>query len=238
MIYILMFVSVISLLGTLLGSSIGLLITKPSAKMLGSMLGFAGGLMLAVVAFDLIPECIKIWSFKYTLVAAVSGSALIAFFDRFLNRKKVYANKHMQAAIITSLGLMLHNFPEGIIMGCSFFVGGSLGIKMCILIAIHDIPEGIAVAAPMMASKINPLKIFFYTAVTAMPTAVGAALGLYIGGVSKNVLGVSLGLASGIMLYVVCGKMFSEAMEFWPGLATTLSILAGFFLGLVMCTVI
>lgn len=238
MIFILLFVSVVSLLGTLLGSSIGIFIRKPSNKMLGSILGFAGGLMLAVVVFDLIPECIKMWGFPYTLMAAIFGSITIAFFDKLLNKTKVYTNEHMQVAIITSLGLMLHNFPEGIIMGCGFFVGGSLGIKMCVLIAVHDIPEGIAVAAPMVASKIDPLKIFGYTAITALPTAIGAALGIYIGGVSENLLGISLGLASGIMLYVVCGKMLPEASKFWSGLATTLGILLGFFIGLVICTVI
>lgn len=237
MIFILLFVSVISLLGTLIGSSVGLLISKPSNRLLGALLGFSGGLMLAIVVFDLMPECIKKWNFKSTLFTIVLGIIIIAVSDRILNKKRIFSNKHMQVAVITAAGLMLHNFPEGIIMGCGFFLGGSLGIRMCILIAVHDIPEGIAVAAPMVASRIDPLKIFVYTAITAIPTAFGAAIGIFIGGISANILGTSLGLASGIMLYVVCGKMMPEAVKLWYGLSTTLSILTGFLLGLVMCNI-
>lgn len=237
MIFILMFISVISLLGTLIGSSIGLLISKPSNRLLGALLGFSGGLMLAIVVFDLIPECTEKWNFMSTLSTIIFGIIIIAFSDRILNKKNIFSNKHMQVAVITAAGLMLHNFPEGIIMGCGFFLGGTLGTRMCILIAVHDIPEGVAVAAPMVASKIDPLKIFVYTAITAIPTAFGAAIGIFIGGISASVLGISLGLASGIMLYVVCGKMLPEAIKLWYGLSTTLSILAGFLIGLVMCSI-
>lgn len=237
-IIILMFVSTVSLLGTLIGSSIGLLIRNPSKRFLGALIGFAAGIMLAVVVFDLIPECIKKWNFSSTISTALLGIAIIAFTDKLTSGKKFNSNKNLQIAFLTAIGLMLHNFPEGIIMGCGFIVGGSLGIKMCILIAIHDIPEGIAVAAPMVASKIDPLKIFMYTAVTALPTALGAAMGIFIGGISQSVLGISLGLASGIMLYVVCGKMIPESNTIYSGITTTLGTLMGFLIGLAMCTVL
>ncbi|WP_010236201.1 ZIP family metal transporter [Clostridium arbusti] len=237
-IIILLFVSVISLLGTLIGSSVGLLIKNPSKRLLGALIGLAAGIMLSVVVFDLIPECIKKWNFASTIATSLIGIAIIAFTDKLTSKKGVDSNKHLQIALLTAIGLMLHNFPEGIIMGCGFIVGGSLGIKMCILIAVHDIPEGIAVAAPMVASKIDPLKIFIYTALTALPTAFGATMGIFIGGVSESVLGTSLGLASGIMLYVVCGKMIPEANTIYSGITTTLGILMGFLLGLAMCTVL
>lgn len=235
---ILMFVSVISLLGTLIGSSVGLLIKNPSKRLLGALIGFAAGIMLSVVVFDLIPECIKKWSLVSTIITALIGIAIIAFTDKLTSKKNVHSNKHLQIALLTAIGLMLHNFPEGVIMGCGFIVGGSLGIKMCILIAVHDIPEGMAVAAPMVASRIEPLKIFLYTALTALPTAFGATIGIFIGNISQSVMGTSLGLASGIMLYVVCGKMIPEANTIWSGVTTTLGVLMGFLLGLVMCTVL
>lgn len=236
-IIILMFLSVVSLLGTLIGSSIGLLIKKPSRRLLGVLIGFAAGIMLSVVVFDLIPECIKKWSFYSTIITIIIGIAIITFTDKLTSKGNKHSNKHLQIALLTAIGLMLHNFPEGIIMGCGFIVGGSLGVKMCILIAVHDIPEGIAVAAPMVASRVDPIKIFIYTALTALPTAFGATIGIFIGGISESVLGTSLGLASGIMLYVVCGKMIPEANAIWSGVTSTLGILLGFLLGLAMCTI-
>ena len=231
-----LFLSVVSLLGTLIGSALGLLIKNPSKRLLGAMIGFAAGLMLSVVVFDLIPECLKKWSFNNTIMSIIVGIIIIYFGDNLLNKKNICANKHLQVAILTAVGLMLHNFPEGIIMGCSFLVGGSLGVKMCILIAIHDVPEGLAVTAPMVASKINPVKIFIYTAITALPTAFGAAIGLFIGGISKAILGTSLGLASGIMIYVVFFGMIPEAMKLWGGRMSKVGILLGVLLGFTMCT--
>ncbi len=231
-----LFLSVVSLLGTLIGSALGLLIKNPSKRLLGAMIGFAAGLMLSVVVFDLIPECLKKWSFNNTIMSIIAGIIIIYFGDNLLNKKNICANKHLQVAILTAVGLMLHNFPEGIIMGCSFLVGGSLGVKMCILIAIHDVPEGLAVTAPMVASKINPVKIFIYTAITALPTAFGAAIGLFIGGISKAILGSSLGLASGIMIYVVFFGMIPEAMKLWGGRMSKMGILLGVLLGFTMCT--
>jgi ZIP family zinc transporter len=233
-----LFLSVVSLLGTLVGSALGLLIKKPSKRLLGSMIGFAAGLMFSVVVFDLIPECLNKWSFKNTFITMIMGIIIIYIVDNFLHEKKICSNKHLQVAMLTAAGLMMHNLPEGIIMGCSFVVGGSLGIKMCILIAIHDVPEGLAVTAPMLASNIDPLKIFLYTALTALPTAFGAAIGLFIGNISENVLGTSLGLASGIMLYVVCFSMIPEAIDISNSKWSRTGILLGILMGLVMCSVL
>ena len=202
------------------------------------MIGFAGGLMFSVVVFDLLPECIEKWNLINTIFAALLGIIIIATSDLFLSKKRFFSNEYSKVAILTAIGLMLHNFPEGIIMGCGFFAGSSLGFKMCILIAVHDIPEGMAVSAPMVASKVDKLKTFGYTAITALPTTIGAAIGLYIGSISEGVIGLSLGLASGIMLYVVCGKMLPQAMKLWEGIATTLAVLMGFFVGLIMCYVL
>lgn len=138
--------SIISLVGTAIGGLVGIMFKNPSEKALGSLLGFAGGLMLAVVVFDLIPEALTNWNFIYTIIFCILGIIFIAFVDKNMNNE--YIDEHKKMAIITALGLMLHNFPEGMIMGCGFAAGTNLGIKMSVVIAIHDIPEGMAVATP------------------------------------------------------------------------------------------
>ena len=235
-IYIVLIGGIVSLIGTMTGAFLGVIIRKPSNKLLGMIIGFAGGLMLSVVVFDLIPEALEKWNFIGTVIFCVLGIIVVSMVDNKMTINSM--DKHLKVAFMTALGLMIHNFPEGIIMGCGFAAGGALGIKMSIIIAIHDIPEGIAVAAPLIASKVKVAKILLYTFVTAFPTAIGTFIGAYIAGISVNVLGACLSFASGIMLYVVCGEMIPESSKLWDGITSTIGVLSGIIVGLIMVRIL
>lgn len=228
--------SIVSLLGTMIGALLGVSVKKPSKKLLGFIIGFAGGLMLSVVVFDLIPEAISKWSFLSTILFVILGVIIITIIDSKVNIDN--SNKHVKVAFMASLALMIHNFPEGIIVGCGFAAGSTLGIKMSIIIAIHDIPEGIAVAAPFVASKMKTSKILLYAFITAFPTAVGTFIGAYIANISSYMLGICLSVASGIMLYVVCGELIPESAKIWEGIVSTLGTLSGIILGLVIVQIL
>ncbi|MDD3223439.1 MAG: ZIP family metal transporter [Clostridium sp.] len=238
-IIITLFLCVVSLLGTLLGSALGLLFKKPTKGLMSVMIGLSGGLMMSVVVFDLLPESLLKTNFANVLGSIILGIAIIFFGDTILKgNKSVIKDATRQMALLTAVGLMIHNLPEGIIMGCGFAAGKSLGLKMCILISVHDIPEGLAVTAPMIVSGMDPLKTFLYTAVTALPTAVGVIIGIFVGNISQRILGLSLGLASGIMIYVVLFSMIPEAIKLKDGLEARFGILSGVMIGFIMCTVL
>jgi ZIP family zinc transporter len=230
--------SIVSLAGTMSGACLGAAVKRPTDRFLGIVVGFSGGLMLSIVMFDLIPEAINKWSFSGTLISAAGGIAIIFIIDYFYSAGTAGKNSRVRVAFLAAVGLMLHNFPEGIIMGCSFAASESLGLKMSLIIAVHDIPEGIAVSAPLMAARLKLSKILWYTLITALPTAAGVWVGACLGSVSDNVTGPCLSLASGIMLYVVCGEMLPEAVKLWKGAASTFGVLAGIFLGLIILEIL
>lgn len=232
--------SIVSLIGTMIGASLGIIVKRPSKKFLGAIIGFAGGLMLSIVVFDLIPEAMSSWSFIGTLFFCFLGIISIVIIDTKINinENKFKHNTHLKVAFMAALGLMLHNLPEGIIMGCGFASGQSLGLKMSLIIAIHDIPEGIAVSAPLMVSNVKIFKILLYAFLTAFPTAIGTWIGAYVGSISQNILGACLSFASGIMMYVVCGEMLPESNKLWDGVTSSIGILAGIMLGLIMTKII
>lgn len=235
---IVLFSSLISLIGTMTGASLGVLIKKPSSQLLSKLIGFAAGLMLSVVVFNLIPEAMLNLNFIGVIVILFLGSIFIFLLDNKLNFNDSGSDKYLKVALMTATGLMLHNFPEGIVMGCGFLQGGALGIKMSVIIAIHDIPEGIAVAAPLMASKVKPLKIMLYAFITALPTALGTVIGISIGEISPNVLGSCLAFAAGIMLYVVCGEMIPEASKLSIKGNNVIYIILGILVGLIFTKVL
>ncbi|KGM96267.1 zinc transporter [Clostridium novyi A str. 4552] len=239
LIFVVTVASIVSLLGTMIGASIGIIIKNPSKKVIGNINGLAAGLMLSVVMMDLIPESIEKVNVFYTVVFCILGICTIMLVDILTgSERKFFGNSSSKVAFMASIGLMIHNFPEGIIMGAGFLAYATLGIKMSIVIAIHDIPEGIAVAAPLMASKVKPFKIMLYAFITAFPTLLGSWLGLYIGNISKIVLAECLGVASGIMLYVVLGQMIPESFKKGEKIDVTVSSLCGVILGIVITNIL
>ncbi|MGH4051876.1 MAG: ZIP family metal transporter [Clostridium sp.] len=235
---IIIFSGVMALIGTMIGALLGVVINRPSKKFLGNILGFASGLMLSIVVFELIPDAIKKMGIFETLLFLILGIIIVVIIDRVSNLSSNLNSQYAKVAFMVAVGMMIHNFPEGLIMGFGFVNGDSLGLKMSLIIAIHDVPEGIAVAAPMMLSGIKGRKILFYAFLTALPTAIGAWLGIYIGSISMEILGGALAFASGVMLYVVYGEMIPQSRKLWPGTTSTLGILLGMIVGLFMTNMI
>lgn len=235
---IIIFTGIIALIGTVLGAFLGVVMNKPSRKLLGNIIGFASGLMLSIVVFELIPEATYKTGFLRTLFFLVLGIVIVVIIDKISSLSQNVNSEYTKVAFMVAIGIMLHNFPEGLIMGFGFVNGESLGLKMSIIIAIHDVPEGLAVAAPLMLSGVKSRKILFYAFLTALPTAIGAWIGIYIGSISIVILGNALAFASGVMLYVIYGEMVPQSKKLWAGTTSTLGILLGIILGLIMTNVI
>ena len=232
------FSAVVSLIGTMVGALIGVSLKNPTDKLLGILLSIATGIIISIIFLELIPDSIKHIGFFKSLIVIVIGIGIIYLIDFMLKLANNDASSskvsHTKVAILMALGLMMHNFPEGIIMGFGFVKGSGLGIKMSILISIHDIPEGIAMAAPLIAAGKKPFKILWYSFLVAFPTVIGAWLGIIMNNISSAFLGYSIALASGIMLYVAFGQMLPESNELNKGYINAMWIIVGVIFGFVM----
>ena len=135
--------------GTTLGGILGVTIKRNSNKFLGSILSFASGLMMAIICFDLIPEAMEISNIVNVILGIVFGIFVMIFCDvlvqkKFNNRviKGSNSNSLLKTGIIVSIGLAIHNFPEGLAIGSGFGASIKLGLSLAIAICLHDIPEG------------------------------------------------------------------------------------------------
>ncbi len=135
--------------GTTIGGILGIVIKKHSSKFLGFTLSFASGLMMAIICFDLIPEGLEIGSLGIMLVGILLGIIMMVFCDYMVQKKfSIKENKTfekeklLKTGIIVSIGLAIHNFPEGLAIGAGFKASIKLGLGLAIAICLHDIPEG------------------------------------------------------------------------------------------------
>ena len=130
-------------------------------------------------------------------------------------------NTLLATGIIVSIGLAIHNFPEGMVIGASYVnsdsttVFSGAGFFIAIVIGLHNIPEGMAVSVPLISGGTNKAKAVLLAALSGFPTVIGALFGYLIGSIDPIVLSMSLGFASGAMLYVVFGELLPESILVW-----------------------
>ena len=139
------------------------------------------------------------------------------------------------AGMVMACAIALHNVPEGMTIGASYAsndgVMGSAALVLAILIGLHNIPEGMAVSVPLISGGMSKWKAVLMTASSGIPTIVGAFLGYLIGDIGAVGLALSLGFASGAMLYVVFGEILPQAILMYhsklPAFFAIIGILAG-----------
>ena len=142
------------------------------------------------------------------------------------------------AGVVMACAIALHNVPEGMTIGASYAsnngVMGSSALVLAVLIGLHNIPEGMAVSVPLISGGMGKAKAVLMTALSGVPTIVGALLGYLIGEIGALGLALSLGFASGAMLYVVFGEIFPQAILMHhskiPAFSSIVGILVGLFI--------
>ena len=225
--------------GTTLGGIIGITFKSTSKKFLSFILALASGLMMAIVCFELIPEALEITNIPNTMLGILIG-IIVMIFCNVLVEKKLKIKTHnnssintmLKTGIIVSLGLAIHNFPEGLAIGSGMEASFKLGINLAIAICLHDIPEGISMAVPMKAGGMSKTKIIIYVILSGVTTGIGALVGALIGKVSQAIIGICLSFAAGAMLYIVSGELTPEANNLYRGKLTALGNILGILLGI------
>ena len=139
------------------------------------------------------------------------------------------------AGIVMACAIALHNVPEGMTIGASYAsnngVMGSAALILAVLIGLHNIPEGMAVSVPLISGGMAKVKAVLITAASGIPTILGALLGFWLGEIGPLGLTMSLGFASGAMLYVVFGAILPQSILMYhsklPAFSTIVGILVG-----------
>ena len=87
-------------------------------------------------------------------------------------------------------------------------------------------------AAMIAALVVNKPKAVLVTALSGVPTIIGALLGFAIGEIGAMGLALSLGFASGAMLYVVFGEILPQAILMYHSKLPAFTAIAGVLVGL------
>ncbi len=142
------------------------------------------------------------------------------------------------AGMVMACAIALHNVPEGMTIGASYAsndgVMGSAALVLAVLIGLHNIPEGMAVSVPLISGGMTKWKAVLITAATGIPTILGALLGYVLGEIGPLGLTLSLGFASGAMLYVVFGEILPQSFLMYHSKLPAFSAIVGILVGLLI----
>ena len=144
--------------GTGLGGLIGAVLRRDSSKVVSLLLAFAGGVMMAVVCFDLIPgafypegatEEMSLW---LVVGGVLLGYGLIYLLNFLIDRStnpEVHSHSHPRTAddldeLIHSDHYMVHKNRRSPRRNYELFIAG---LVMACAIALHNMPEGMVIGA-------------------------------------------------------------------------------------------
>ena len=227
--------------GTTLGGIIGINLKSTSNRFLSFILSFASGLMIAIVCFELVPEALQIADIGIVLLGIIFGISAMILCDILVDKK--FLNKSnkkgslLKTGIIVSIGLAIHNFPEGLAIGSGFEASLKLGLSLAIAICFHDIPEGISMAVPMKNGGVSSAKVILYVILSGITTGIGAFFGSLVGGISKSVIVMCLAFAAGAMIYIVSGELMPESNKLYDGRMTAIGNMLGLILGILVMNI-
>jgi len=222
---------------------------KVSRKLLDSMLGFAGGVMIAASFWSLLAPAIELSDggalpkWIPPLVGFLLGGVFLRGLDLVLPHlhpgdpvsKAEGVKTSWQRSVLLVSAITLHNIPEGLAIGVAFGAvavgidGTTLGaaVALAIGIGLQNFPEGTAVAMPLRREGMSRGKSFFYGQLSAVVEPIAAVLGAVAVIVAQPILPYALAFAAGAMIFVVAEELLPEARRGSPDIAA-MSVIIGF----------
>lgn len=224
---------------TLLGGLVGL----KNQDRLHRFLGYTAGVLLGVVAFDLLPEIFKSLNSQHhtatgAMIALVSGFLLFHIIEKSIlihhSQEADYEmHHHPDVGVASALALSGHSFLDGVGIGLGFQASSTVGIAVAIAVIAHDFTDGLNTVNLMLLNKNHRRRATAMLLVDALAPVLGAASTLLFS-ISDNLLVLYLGFFAGFLLYIGASEILPEAHSKHSSYSTiALTILGAAFIFLV-----
>jgi ZIP family zinc transporter len=200
-------------LSTGLGSLVAFFIKDFKHRYLSLMMGFSAGVLIQISFMELLFSAVTETGFLNANIAFFLGILAIAvieflipheYEEEKLTAKEKKNKRLMKTGILVAAGIVIHNFPEGIITLFGTMKDPHLGLVLLIAIALHNIPEGISVSIPIYYATKNRKKAFLWSLLSGLAEPIGALIGFFVlfPFINPFVLNLALAFVAGIMVFI------------------------------------
>lgn len=184
------------------------------------LLGFTAGVLLGVVAFDLLPEVFAL-AHEHALdpsaamIALVIGFLLFHSLEKFVlvhpAQEEHYSHHHHpNVGMASAAVLAAHSCMDGVAIGLGFQVSALVGLTVAIAVIAHDFSDGLNTVSLMLRHKNSTRRAITMLAVDALAPLVGVLLTLVFT-IPPFELMIYLGFFAGFLLYIGVSDILPEA---------------------------
>ena len=191
----------------LLGGLVGLRFRDRSHLLLGA----SAGIILGMVAFELLPESIELaegaglehW---IPMMAFVVGFFCIHILEKTMlmhhaHEDEYASHSHPHMGKAQSAAIIGHAFFDGLVIGLSFLVSDAVGISVALAVLAHDFCDGLNTVSFMVRHGNSKRQTVWFLVSTAVAPLLGGLLSMVVD-VPAAVLPIVLGWFAGVLLYI------------------------------------
>lgn len=183
-------------------------------------LGYTAGVLLGVVAFDLLPEIFEAirnnhMEATWPMVTLVVGFLLFHTLEKSIlihhsQEEEYELHHHPDVGVASALALIGHSFLDGVGIGLGFQAGNTVGIAVAIAVIAHDFTDGLNTVNLLLLNKHLPKRAFLFLLGDAFAPVLGVASTLLFT-ISDKALPIYLGFFAGFLLYIGASEILPEA---------------------------
>ena len=227
-------VTLIPLVGTVVGATTSLLVSKElSPRLNKALLGFAAGVMVAASVWSLIIPSLNLSDNMGSMAWLPAAVGILLGMLFLLVLDSTVPHQHYTSTVPEGprsglgrrhklmLAVTLHNIPEGMAVG-AVIAGAMSGqseitlataMALAVGMAIQNIPEGAIVSLPLLSDGISRAKAFGYGTLSGIIEPIAALLMVLLFEHVAPVLPYLLAFSAGAMLYVVVEELIPETQQ-------------------------
>jgi len=196
------------------------------------LLGLTAGVLLGVVAFDLLPEIFALaqahaFDPSGAMVALVVGFLLFHSLEKFVlvhpaQEEHYTHHHHPNVGLASAAVLAAHSCMDGVAIGIGFQVSPLVGTTVALAVIAHDFSDGLNTVSLMLRHRNSTRRAIAMLAVDALAPLAGVLLTLAFT-IPPFQLMVYLGFFAGFLLYIGVSDILPEAhSRAGPGVALKL----------------
>lgn len=223
-------------IGAFLSTLVGGLVALRARDRLHLILGFSAGVLLGVVAFDLLPEVFALSRGSghdpaTVLLAFAGGFLALHVLERSVlmhgaHEGEYARHRHPTVGVVSALALVAHSFLDGVAIGAGFQVGGATGVVVAAAVVAHDFCDGLNTVSVMRIHDGRGSRARLMLVLEALAPVAGASLTAFV--VFPSVaLSAYLAFFAGFLLYIATSDILPEAHAQHPSRLTLVATVGG-----------